>query len=68
MMGVELHDVPEDRTSADFDHGLGLEMGLFADARSESTRENDGFHDVIRSLAANETGALTTRHRARVAS
>ena len=30
--GVDFHDVPDDRLAADFDHGLGLQVGFLADA------------------------------------
>ena len=32
MGQVDLHDVPEDGPPADFDHGLGADRALFADA------------------------------------
>jgi len=34
--GVGLHDVPEDRFSANLDHRLGLEVGLLGDARPQT--------------------------------
>ena len=33
MHTVVLHDVPNDRTTANFDHRLGLKVRFFADAR-----------------------------------
>ena len=29
MGGIQLHDVPQDWSAADFDHWLGLEIGFF---------------------------------------
>ena len=40
---IYLHDVPQNRLPTDFDHGLGAQMGLFANARAESTGKNDKF-------------------------
>ena len=45
--GVELEDVPEDGTAADFDHGLGADGGFFAETRAETAGENDGFHSLF---------------------
>ena len=39
----DLEDVPEDRLAADFHHGLGLEVGFFADAGAKATGEDYGF-------------------------
>src|SRR4030095_5476511 len=46
-MRVDLHDVPKDRAAPDLDHGLWLEVGLLADAGSQSTSKNDYFHGVV---------------------
>jgi hypothetical protein len=34
VLGVALHDVPEDRLAADFHHGLGADFGLFGQPRA----------------------------------
>lgn len=36
VIGVFLHDVPENRLTADLDHGLGLECGFFRKAGAET--------------------------------
>ena len=43
-MGVHLHDVPEDGTSADLDHRLRPEFGLLAESRSQAAAQNHHFH------------------------
>lgn len=43
--GVELHNVPEDRPTADLHHGLGLEVGFFGNACAEAAGEHDSFHE-----------------------
>ena len=45
MVRVDLHDVPKNGLAADLDHRLGANLRLFADSRSQSTSENDRFHD-----------------------
>jgi hypothetical protein len=42
--GVVLHDVPEDRPAADFDHRLWPNFGFLGKASAESAGENDGLH------------------------
>ena len=44
MEGVELHDMPENRLTADLDHGLGLDVGFLGNARPETTSEDDCLH------------------------
>ncbi|MCY1307629.1 hypothetical protein D9M70_575650 [compost metagenome] len=44
VVAIDLHDVPEDRPPADFDHRLGSQMALFRDARAVTTGEYDDFH------------------------
>ena len=39
VLGVELEDVPEDGSAADFDHGLGAEGGFFTEACAEAAGE-----------------------------
>jgi hypothetical protein len=45
MRRVDLHDVPENRPPADLDHRLGPRLGLFTDAGSKPSGEDDCFHD-----------------------
>ena len=44
VMGIDIHDVPEDRHAADFDQRLRPYAGLLGKARSETTGENYNFH------------------------
>ncbi|MNC31332.1 hypothetical protein D3C75_796490 [compost metagenome] len=44
IMGVDLHNVPDDRLATDFDHRLGTKMRLFADACTQAAGEDDCFH------------------------
>ncbi len=44
VMGIDLHDVPQDRASADLDHRLGTDDGFFNQTRSLAPRENCHFH------------------------
>ena len=44
VRGIHFHNVPENRTTADFDHGLWFEMGFLGNSSSESTGKYDGFH------------------------
>ena len=46
---IELHDVPENGASADFDHGFRTDRALFADAGSQSTGKNHHLHVGLRS-------------------
>jgi hypothetical protein len=43
-MRVDLQDVPQDRHSADVDHGFGPDGCFLADAGAETAGEDDGFH------------------------
>ncbi len=47
MMGVNLHDVPKDGFSSQFNHGLWLEMRLFRDSSSKASSKDDCFHRVF---------------------
>src|SRR5258705_4653303 len=38
---VDLHDVPEDRTAAHLDHGLGAKRGFLAKTGAEAARQDD---------------------------
>src|SRR5690348_174921 len=44
VVSVVLHDVPEDGTPADLDHGLGTQFGLLRQARALSAGQNHDFH------------------------
>ncbi len=44
VRGVGLHDVPQDRTAADLDHGLGPEVDLLGYACTQPSRENNRLH------------------------
>ena len=36
---VDLHDVPQDRLAADFDHRLGTNIGFLGKPSSQATRQ-----------------------------
>lgn len=44
VMAVELHDMPEDRHTAQLYHGLGFKLAFFGNACSEAASENENFH------------------------
>ena len=44
---VYLHDVPEDRVPADFDHGFRDDTGFFGKACAHTAGEDEDFHDLI---------------------
>ena len=44
VVGIYLHDMPEDRFSADLDHGLRFQMTFFADAGAEAPCQDDNLH------------------------
>ena len=44
MVGVALHDVPEQRPAADLDHRLGTKLGLFAHTGALAPAQQDDFH------------------------
>ena len=44
VVGVDLHDVPEYRASADLDHRLRPSLGFLHKTRAETPCENDYFH------------------------
>ena len=48
VMGVDVHDMPQDRLAADFDHRLGKHRSLFGEPGSEAARENRDFHEIPR--------------------
>src|SRR5262245_31396199 len=44
VVGVDFHDVPQDRLAADFNHRFGFEVGLLGYSSADSTSENYGLH------------------------
>ena len=53
---VELHDVPEDWSSADLDHRLRSDLGLFRETRTESAAEDHRLHGRDTTDAYTTTG------------
>lgn len=47
VVAVQLHDVPEDGHPPQLHHGLGLELGFFADAGPEPAGQDDDFHGLL---------------------
>lgn len=45
MAGVDFHDVPENRLSADIHHGFGASSSLLGKAGAKSTRQYHGLHN-----------------------
>ena len=45
-VGQVLHDVPEDGPAADFDHGLGAELGFFPNSGTKTARKEYRLHRV----------------------
>lgn len=48
MALVDLHDVPETGPPADFHHGLGFDLGFFAEAGAQPAAEDNCFHEMTR--------------------
>ena len=48
MLGIVLHDVPQDRPATDLDHRLGASRGFFLKPRAHATCENDNPHCPLR--------------------
>ena len=46
VVGVEFHNMPEDRARSDRHHGLRSEFRFLAQARAQSAAENDDFHNL----------------------
>ena len=46
VVGIDLHDVPQDGLAANFHHRLGFEVGFFGNPGAESTGKNDCFHGM----------------------
>jgi len=44
VSGIDLEDMPEDRTAPDFDHRFGTCAGLFTQPCSLAACQNDSFH------------------------
>ena len=44
VMGIDLHDVPDDRHAADLDHRLRLDVGFLGKPRSKAAGEENCFH------------------------
>jgi hypothetical protein len=47
IVRVQLHDMPQDRTTADFHHGLGPILGFFAQASPEPSAQHHDFHETL---------------------
>ena len=60
-VGVALHDVPQDGVPPDFDHGLGAQVTLLADARAEAPRQNNDLHIIQSSTCAVRSIAVYIR-------
>ena len=45
MVGIDLHDVPDDRHAADLDHRLRLGVRFFRKSRSKTAGKKNCFHD-----------------------
>ena len=48
VVGINLHDVPEDRAAADFHHGLGARGSFFRQPAPKSTGKDDHLHMGLR--------------------
>src|SRR5258708_5409468 len=46
MLGVNLQNVPENRTAANLDHWLGTNYRFFREARADAASEDDCFHSL----------------------
>src|SRR5205085_4975778 len=44
VRGIDLHDMPQDRISADLHHRLRAQMGFLRDPRAAPAREDDRLH------------------------
>jgi hypothetical protein len=47
IVAIDLHDVPQDRLSANLYHGLGAGFRFLGDSRTQSACENDNFHERL---------------------
>src|SRR5262245_51866610 len=48
LMAVDFHHMPKDRTTADLQHGLRLDLRLLSKASAHAPGENDHFHESAR--------------------
>ena len=58
---IGFHNVPQNGHTADLDHGLGSECGLFGNAGAEAACQNDNFHGGSSSCALPERLPDTAR-------
>jgi hypothetical protein len=56
VLGVDLHDVPEDRASPDLDHRLRTDGGLLSQSAAQTACQDDRFH-------GRHPSAVVTAHR-----
>ena len=47
VVGINLHDVPENGLAPDFDHWLGLQVGFFGNTGAEATGKYNCLHFKI---------------------
>src|SRR3990172_2579054 len=52
ILGIMFHDMPENRSPADFDHGFRFEFGFLPKSCPEATAKNDDFHWSAQRLKA----------------
>src|SRR5205823_1006663 len=64
---VELHDVPQDGSSADLDHWLGTDLGLLAEPSAEPAGEYCHFHAITSPYFCVPDTASRARERLRSA-
>ena len=50
VMGIDLHDVPQNGLAADFDHRFRAQVRFFTDAGAKAPGEDDSFHDARYSI------------------
>ena len=50
MSRVHLHDVPQDRSTADLDHGFRLGIGFLREAGAIAARQDHGYHCLSGSI------------------
>src|SRR5208337_1034781 len=46
-VGIELHDVPQDGSTANFDHRFRPEFSFLAQAGTESSAQHNYFHEIL---------------------
>src|ERR1019366_3306596 len=51
VVGVVVHDVPEDRTTPDLDHRLGVDLGFLDQSSSDAARKKSDLHALFISLS-----------------